>query len=157
MVLLSKIEYEPAIKGFKDISPESILKMLYDVRQEIGKLEPSFADIDLLRVVAIVESGKYEINRNILTKIDLSSAKQIVNTYRNNSEGGCESCSNFSIDIINDNRDMFFYCDIKEHYQRTPQECGHNNGFSPELAKYYETPCASWKPKFSPKLEELIR
>jgi len=139
MTLTSTVKYEPIIKKIKDISPESVLKMVSNVRREIGELDPSFAD------------GR------ITTNLDLSSAKDIINIYRNNSEGGCKSCSDFSSDIINNDRDTFFYCEKKEHYQRTPKVCGYNIGFSPELKKYYETPCNSWKPKFSLRLEELIR
>ena len=157
MTLTSTVKYEPIIKKIKDISPESVLKMVSNVRREIGELDPSFADVDLVRVVAVIEAGKYEINGRITTNLDLSSAKDIINIYRNNSEGGCKSCSDFSSDIINNDRDTFFYCEKKEHYQRTPKVCGYNIGFSPELKKYYETPCNSWKPKFSLRLEELIR
>lgn len=157
MVLLSEVKYETGVKNIKDVSPESVLSMLKDVRIDIGKLDCSFADADLIKVLSIVEAGKYEVNGNVSIHINLSSAKSVINAYREYSEGGCQSCSEFRKNVLNEDLDFFGYCDVKEDSEETPKKCGYGAGFSPLVRKHYQEPCKSWKPHFSPKLEELIR
>ena len=157
MVLVSELKYETRLKILKDISPQGVLEMLRDVRSEIGKLEGSFASVGLKRVLEVVEKGGYKVNGHVLTRIDLSSAKEVVEAYREHSEGGCQSCVSLGGDVINDDMDTFFYCEVREDHERTPKKCGYNTGLSPETEKHYESPCGSWKPRFSPPLEKLLQ
>ena len=161
MVLVSEVKHEIRITDLKDISPESVLSMLHEVRADLEKLDGSFADLDLTRVLAVVEAGKYEINGSVLTRIDLSSAKRVVKAYRENSEGGCKSCVNLGRETI-DAQDATsgWYCRLDDpDYDKNAvgDRLGvRYEGFSPKVTRHYNTPCDSWKPKFSPKLEELI-
>jgi hypothetical protein len=157
----SKLIYRTNIKRFEDISPKSVILMLQDVRVYIGKLETSFAKNDLSEIVAIVESGSYKINGSVSTCVDLSSAKGVINTYREYSEGGCKSCISLGREVI-DAQDATtgWYCKISDpdYDADTPakDQRVRYEGFSPKVKEYYDAPCNSWKPKFSLKLEELI-
>lgn len=161
MPLLSEIKYETKIKELKDISPESVLAMLRDVRTNIEKLESNFAIVDLTRVLQVVESGKYELNGDILTRINLSSAKKVINAYKEHSEGGCQSCVSLGRETI-DAQDATsgWYCQVSDPDCNTNARGNEHRilyeGFSPKVKKHYHAPCDSWKPRFSPKLEVLI-
>ena len=91
MALLLEVKYETSIKDLKDISPDSVLSMLRDVRDNIKNIDGSFAGVDLTRVLTVVEAGTYEVNGSVSTRINLSSAKGVINAYREYSEGGCKS------------------------------------------------------------------
>ena len=156
MALLSKIKHETGIKNFEDISPESVLCMLHEVRVDLGKLDSSFTDVGLARVLEVVKTGEYKINGTISTNIDLSDAKSVIEAYRRYSEGGCQSCVDFERNVLNDDMECFFYCGRKEHYIETPKKCGYGRGHSPEVNKHYENPCEEHRPKFSPIIEKLI-
>lgn len=162
MALTSQITYETRIKGFKDISPESVLSMLHDVRDDIKKLDAGFADADLKRVLAVVETGKYVVNGKVSTHIDLSSAKSVIEAYREHSEGGCQSCKSLGRETIDaQDASSGWYCEVSDpDYNKNAvgDEPGVlYEGFSPKVKKHYHDPCKSWEPTFSQKLEEIIR
>jgi len=157
MPLLSEVKYESGINNFKSISSQKVLSMLKDVRAEIGKLESLFNSTSLKEVLAVIEKGAYKVNGDIQIRVNLSGAKRIIEFYRENSEGGCQSCRAFTRDIFNDDMDSFCYCDVKEDAEQTPKKCGYNAGFSPLIKKYYHTPCEVWNPHFSPTLDELVK
>ncbi len=161
MALLSEVKYETSISDLKDISPDSVLSMLQDVKADIGRVDGSFADVDLTRVLAVVETGKYEINGSVSTRIDLSSAKGVIDAYRTYSEGGCQSCLTLGRETI-DAQDATsgWYCRVSDP-DFDANAIGDRprvkySGFSPKVKKYHDRPCDDWKPRFSPKLEELI-
>ncbi len=162
MTLLSEVKYETSIRELKEISPNSVLSMLRDVQADISRVYPSFVDADLTKVLAVIETGKYEVNgKDISICIDLSSAKSVIHAYRESSEGGCQSCVKLGRETI-DAQDATsgLYC------QESDPDYDANTigdrprvrykGFSPKVRKYYDMPCNDWKPRFSPKLEELI-
>ncbi len=153
MVLVSDVKYETRIK---EISPEAVLSILSDIKVNIGRLESSFAEVDLARVLAVVEEGKYEIKGDISIRIDLSSAKSVINAYRRDSEGGCKSCVGLGRETI-DAQDTTagWYCRVSDSAFNVDRGVCYS-GFSPKVNTYYNKPCDSWKPKMSPKLEELI-
>lgn len=164
MPLLQEVKYERKIDRLGDIPtgdvPKEVLSMLRDVRDSIGKLDGSFANVDLLNVLKIVETGKYEIEGNVSTKIDLSSAKSVINAYREYSEGGCQSCVSFGRETI-DAQDATsgFYCQVSDpDYNENAigdRPGVRYSGSSPKIKKHYKNPCGDWKPRFSPRLEEL--
>lgn len=164
MALLSEVKYETEIKTLKDISSESasesVLSMLRDVRINIGKVDSSFADVDLRRVLEVVEAGKYEINGSISTRIDFSFAKDVIDTYRRYSERGCQSCVSFGRETIDaQDASTGWYCKVSDldYDANTIGKPGVKySGFSPKVEKYYNVPCDDWKPRFSPRLEEFI-
>ena len=162
MVLVSEVKYETKVREFEDISPEAVLSMLRDVRVDIGKLDVLFLDAGLVRVLEVVEAGKYEMNGSVLTRIDLSSANGVVNVYRKYSEGGCQSCVSLGRETVDaqDGRSGW-YCKISDpDYDKKvigdSSRCKYV-GFSPKVSKYHKTPCDSWKPTFSPPLEVLLK
>jgi len=161
MALLSEVKYETDIRGLKDISPESVLSMLQSVKTDIGKLDGSFADVDLTKVLEVVETGKYEVNGSISTCIDLSSAKGVIDAYKRYSEGGCQSCVSLGRETI-DAQDATsgWYCRVSDpDYDANTigdRPGVRYSGFSPKVKKHHNMPCGDWEPRFSPKLEELI-
>ena len=161
MSLISEVKYEINIKKLKDIHPDSVLSMLRDVRVDIGRVDSSFADVDLTKVLAVVEAGKYEINGNVSTRIDLSYAKGVIDAYRRYSEGGCQSCVSLGRETI-DAQDATsgWYCQVfdPDYYVNAISDRSgvRYEGFSPKVRKHHNMPCDDWRPVFSPKLEELI-
>jgi len=161
MTLLSEVKYETGIEGVKDISPESVVSMLRDVRVDIGKVDDSFANVDLSQVLLVIEAEKYKVNGNISTRIDLSSAKGVIDAYRKYSEGGCQSCVSLGREIIDaQDASSGWYCQVSDpDYNAHLMSDRHGvrySGFSPKVNKHYDLPCNDWEPRFSPKLEELI-
>ena len=166
MPLVQEIKYEETTGNWKNRSPEEISKavlfMLYDVRGKIGKLEHSFLGVGLTRVLVAIEAGKYEVNGGISTRIDLSSAKGVINTYREYSEGGCRSCSKLGRETINSqDATSGLYCEVSDPNYNKNARGGKPgvkySGFSPKVNEHYKTPCTNWKPRFSPPLEILIK
>jgi hypothetical protein len=161
MALLSEVKYETSIRGLKGISPDSVLSMLRDVQTDIGRVDSSFADADLTKVLAVVETGKYEVNGSVSTRIDLSSAKDVIDAYKRYSEGGCQSCVSLGRETI-DAQDATsgWYCRVSDpDYDANAigdRPGVRYSGFSPKVKKHHNMPCDNWKPRFSPRLEELI-
>lgn len=166
MPLLSEVKYESGIEDLWDISPakvpEKVLAMLKDIKEEISKLDPFFITLDFGTVLKIVEKGSYKINRNIATKIDLSSAQAIIETYREYSEGGCQSCVKLGQETIDaQDGSSGHYCEVSDP-QYNPNHYGGQlgvtvSGFSRKVHQHYQKPCDDWKPRFTPKLEVLIK
>ncbi|MBS3075350.1 hypothetical protein J4429_02725 [Candidatus Pacearchaeota archaeon] len=162
MALLSEVKYETKIRELKDISPEAVLFMLRDVRADIGRLDDSFLDVNLAKVLITVESGQYEVNGSVSTRINLSSAKDIIDAYRKYSEGGCQSCASLGIETI-DAQDATsgWFCEISDpDYNKNAigdRPRVRYKGFSPKVNKHYQNPCSAWKPRFSLKLDELVK
>jgi hypothetical protein len=161
MTLRSHVIYETKITDFKDISPESVLDMLNDVKRDIGKIDESFSHFSLTDVLKVIEFGSHYINGDIEICIDLSSADGIIKTYRRYSEGGCQSCVNLSREIIDaQDGSSGTYCGLEDpDYDKDSIHLPHvkYEGFSSKVDKYYQNPCESWKPRFSPILEEIIK
>ena len=161
MVLLSEVKYETSIGRLEDLSPESVISMLREVKADIGRLDSSFADSDLARVLAVVEEGKYKVNGNVSTHVDLLSARSVIYTYRKYSEGGCQSCVNLGREVIDaEDASVGLYCKkLDPDYDADAIEGPRvrYEGSSPKIRTHYDKPCgADWKPKFFPKLEVLV-
>jgi hypothetical protein len=157
MPLVSNIIYEPKIEEDEEITPDNVLAMLEEVRGEIGNLDPTFLNSTLFGVIKVLEKEVYKIEGRIPISIDLSKAKEIIDSYRDFSEGGCRSCKSFSKVVLNSDMDTFFFCRLKEDSEKTPRECGYDIGQSPQVKAHYHSPCSSHKPKISIPLSELIR
>jgi hypothetical protein len=162
MSLVSKVKYETSIKKFEDISPDSVLSMLRDVGADIKKLDDSFQHLDLEKVRQTIEKGEYIIKGKVSTIIDLSEAKEIIEQYREDSEGGCQSCQKLGSEVIDAmDADIGYYCEVadpdcKKGWIPEYQSRVTYSGNSPKVKKYYHNPCKDWKPTFSPTLEVLI-
>ena len=165
MHLLQEVKYETKMDRLGDIPaeevPKVVLSMLHEVRDSVGKLDSSFLHAGLARVLKVIEDGKYELNGEVSTRIDLSSAKGVIDAYRKYSEGGCQSCLNLGRETI-DAQDATsgFYCSVSDpdfNKEAIGDQLGvRYEGFSPKISKHYKNPCGDWRPRFSPKLKKLI-
>ena len=160
MALVSMVKFETGIKQLKDVNPVSVKAMLYTIRTEIGRVDPYFADRNLAEVLAVVESGTYQMNGSIAIRIDLSPAKSVIKTYREHSEGGCRSCLSLArrnIPAIDASSGL--YCKVSDPDYDTQGDRlrAHICGLSPKVKRHYESACDAWTPGFSPKLEELVK
>lgn len=161
MALLAEVKYETEIKEYEDISPEAVVSMLHDVQAEIRKLDGDFAYVNLAKVLAVIEEGRYEVNMGVPIRIDLFSAKSVISVYREYSEGGCNSCVSLGREVINaQDAELGYYCQVSDpDYDANTigdrPKCKYSR-FSPKVKQYFNTPCDSWKPRCSPKLEELV-
>lgn len=165
MPLLTEIKYEERTGDWQYLASEKVseevLSMLYDVRKSIGNLENSFTNVSLARVLEVVETGKYEINGKVSTRINLSAAKGVIDAYKKYSEGGCQSCVSLGRETI-DAQDATsgWYCQVSDpdfNENAIGDQLGvRYSGFSPKIKKHYENPCEAWKPRFSPTLDKLV-
>ena len=157
MPLTKNITYQaPNINSFKDISQESVLEMLSDVKRSISELESSFTENDSSKILDIIEEGFYNINgSSVITIIDLSDARGIINGYKQGSEPGCGSCVYKKTHVI-DAQDAITgnYCGISD--PGFSEITGMGEGQTAKIGKHYNSPCGDWKPHFSPTIEKLI-
>lgn len=160
MSLSRKIKLETKIKSIESISDTSVYSMLSEVKRDLTKLYPSFENHTLSYVLRIVESGEYKIEDEdgVTTIVDLSEATRAINTYRRYSEGGCQSCtSQIRLTVDAQDASSFWYCKVHEpNIDELKKEIGYGIGPSPRIKIYNRSPCESWTPRFSPKIEELV-
>jgi len=155
MTLVGEITY---VSMVSDVNSTSVLSMLHDVRKDIGDLDPDFSKKTLPEVVEVIESGQYEVMNGTLTRINLSSARGIVEAYRRGSEGGCMSCKNEQMIVVDaQDRDCFWFCKVHEvDYKTVTKACGYGLGSSPMVKIHDQNPCDQWDPKFSRTLEKVM-
>jgi hypothetical protein len=151
----AKAKHRPTIKGSEYISPSSVLSMLQHLRTLLWKLDVSFTDIDLEKVLAVVEEGECDVStgRDEMEEIrlDLSHTRRIISFYRVWSEGGCRSCIHRGR-----NRTLGHYCQISDPEYNCADSNPGTRGRTLKVEAHYENPCSEWEPKFSPKIEELV-
>lgn len=156
MPLLTDVKYETKISTFEKLTPDSVKKMLVDIRERIGELEPSFQTKSLAEVVKMVEKGKHTIPGKPDIRIDLSQAEGVISSYKRYSEGGCHSCEHMYrefADPMGIDRDSLWYCGVHE----SPDGISYGIGDSPMVKKHNNNPCNDWKPQRSPSLAELLK
>jgi len=157
MGLVSRVDYNTKIKSFKDIFPESVKEMFYDIKLNISKLDESFGKLESKEILKIIEKGEYKINNEQFDiRIDLGNPKAIISTYRNNSEGGCQSCVSrhtYIIDAQDPNLEL--YCGFSKPNYLDLNDL-REKGLTDKIMKHYNTPCEDWKPTFSPTIEKLL-
>jgi hypothetical protein len=157
MVLVSELAYEVSEEVPKELSSERVLGMLEDVKANIGEVSFPLGRMDLAGVLKIVESGTYDSKGDQITlRIDLSAAKNIVENYRRESEGGCYSCVNLTKQVI-DAQDATSgtYCgksDPDFDSKKGVKFCGPSS----KISKYADDGCIYWESKLSPPLEVLL-
>jgi len=143
---IQKIKYNAKIQSLpkevpKEKAPETVLNILKDVRCEIGKISPDFNDLSLTQILGIVTIGEYSINGNMPVHFDLTSAREIMIQYRENSKRWCGSCHNLTTDMSQS------YADFQDY---GPQQIC-SKGFTNSNV------CGSnWRPYCSPPLEQLV-
>lgn len=158
MGLETKIEYKSKIKNFNGISPDSVKEMFYDIKSSISRLDNSFEKLKDKEILKIIEEGKYKIkNEQFDTIIDLSYAEAIISSYRENSEGGCQSCvSNHTYVIDAQDHSSQDYCAVSKPNYLDLYEL-RKAGLTKKIHEHYHSPCSEWKPKFSPTIEKLLK
>ena len=161
MGLVQDIKYESQIKSFDDMTSESVYSMVKDIKDEISGLDSNFNKKTLLEVAQIIESKFYKIPKSFV-KVDLSEPAGVLESYREYSEGGCQSCINLGRETIDaQDASSGWYCRIDDpDYNKNAigdQPGVSYSGFSPKIEKYYKNPCSSWKPRFSQTLEKLFK
>lgn len=159
MTLSSNINYKSKIKKADDINPNSVLGMLEEVRSEISDLDSSFRNKTLKEVLGIIEKGSYRIDGTVKKVIDLSDARGVISAYKENSEGGCQSCVSLGSETLcAEDGECGHYCKVSDpDYDKEARGVGVKySGFSPKIKEHYENPCKDWKPKFPQTLEVLL-
>lgn len=163
MVLLNTVTYRARIKNPEELTSESVVALLKDVREDIQILDKTFGEKTLAEVLKIVEAGEYTVDRRggrPLTQINLEDAHRLINAYRYWSDRrGCNSCIQKARDNSDacEPSDSFFYCIVHEpNVAKTKRECGYNAGFSPYVKKHMDSPCGFWKSKLFPPIEVLV-
>lgn len=139
---------------------EKIINLLKDVRASVALLKPALAKQRLDAILEVVEKGEWHIQKIFDSKdpwveinynIDLYQAKQIIDSYRHNSEGGCKSCKKIASYMPLQDEHVT-YCSLYE--EATVVSCGD----SPRIAKFYEKGCGiDRRPKIKRKLEEVLK
>jgi len=148
-----KLTYESSVDRIN--GPEDILILLDDVRTSILQINPNFKG-DLKNIVKIVGTGIYEVNGEISKELDLSSARGLIEYFREHSEGGCQSCISLGRQTIDaQDASSGFYCQISD-----PDYDGKKGvkyaGFSPKVSRHYKNPCEVHNPFFSTTLDKLL-
>lgn len=131
-----------------------VLKLLNDIRSELVKIEETWGEFGLHKILQFIEKGKLIvpfIGENYDFEVDLSPAQEFIENYRFNSEGGCKSRKNVGgyNPFPGETR---FFCGL---YEKETGEYS-ENGFSQRTAEYFETGCEEKEVKFRP-LEEVLK
>lgn len=158
-MLVSFVMFEPGFELSRKTNSAEVRVMVGMIKRDIGTLEPSFKSKTLQEVAEIAERGAYTIKGKRTTQVDLTEAEGILSGYRNGSEGGCKSCQHMmSYEVDAGDNSWFMYCIPHEKsYDAASRACKYGIGHSEEVTKHFNTPCADWKPLFSPPLAELLK
>ncbi|MDP1695344.1 MAG: hypothetical protein Q8L29_00320 [archaeon] len=164
MGLVQDIKYETLIGRGKSekINVENVLKMLKELRNDVGSLQSSFANKNLREVLEVIEKGSYIVEGAITTRVDLREPRAVIEIYKRLSEGGCRSCINLGEEVIDaQDATIGWYCEVSDpDYNKDARgdECGcRYSGSSPKVRKYQNNPCGDWKPKFVKTLDEILK
>jgi len=144
---------------------ERIIGLLKDVRDSVALLRPDLKNQRLDIVLEVIEEGKWilqektdKMNSNIELnyEVDLTIARDIVNNYRNGSEGGCKSCSLRRVYTPMEG-ERFTYCSKHENEDFAINNWNINNSQSPTIKEFYEKGCDEKEIVFARKLEEILQ
>lgn len=165
MVLVQELTYKSHIKELTKRKTPDIIGLLKDVKETFSKLDPKFKKKSLRDILKLIEKGsdnecKIRIKGKIPYEVDISEAAQVIEFYREHSEGGCKSCVSLRQETI-DAQDATsgWYCQVSDpDYDANVigRPGVRYSGFSPKVNKHYENPCEDWAPHFQKRLEELI-
>jgi hypothetical protein len=154
MTIVTTSTYEPSERVTVD--GKGIVSLLKDVGADIiefGKLK----HLPVEQILLLIEQGKFETPSHyfqgkgtLLKRLDLSAAKAIVDTYKRNSEGGCQSCV-YRKPVSDEGGE---YCDI---YEILKNQDVRNMGKSPCLNQYWEKGCKNKLAPLLPLTEVLAK
>ncbi len=138
---------------------ERIIGLLKDVRLNLSLLDKDFKGKSLKEVLELVEKDEIRIKHKsdeenpqaeIIYRIDLSNANQRITQYRNDSEGGCKSCTQFG-HYMPFSDEHVFYCKLYENIDAI------HIGDSPRITKFQKEGCDEKKVKIPVKLDDVIK
>lgn len=161
MPLEQNFVYTPweGIKFIQDGEEGRILGLLKDVRANLSILKPNFSNQNLKEILVLVEGkelilqarpNEKEPHAEINYRIDLSNAKQRIDQYRRDSEGGCQSCKRLRHFMPLQDEHVYF-CNKYENNDVT------DSGHSPRLERFYKTGCDEKEFIIGRKLEEVLK
>ena len=163
MVLTTVVKYKQSIVTDREtLTPNKVLLVLQDVRRVIGELQPAFRSKTLKEVLETIPKKRSEplvIEGDNLMGVDLSAAQAILDAYREDSEGGCQSCRKLGRNTDAKNATPGWYCKVSD-----PEKVDatgdlsrvHYAGFSKKVRNHYGTPCENREPKFPKTLVRLV-
>jgi len=149
MVIKNELIYKPSIKVLE--KEEDVITLIREVNSDLSKLGYCNLLISLKKVLKTIESGKYEFQRedSIVDSVDLSKAKNLIETYKRFSEGGCQSCKKMSHYMPFPDEHVN-YCSKFENKEIV------ESGFSPRINQFYKTGCEVKEPIFKKSLDKLL-
>jgi hypothetical protein len=165
MVLEQPIKYKVCDGVRYTQNPETkILNLLRDIRRSVAILKPLISNHRLDNILEFVERGEWIIEAKVNTKeplvvlnynIDLSEAKNLVLQYRQNSEGGCQSCEHLKNHTPLPG-ERIKYCNEYEDEKLASENWTINTSESPRISKFYKIGCDVKVPILKRKLEEVL-
>ena len=169
MPLSEKYTYKISKRIKKINNPEKqIMPLLEDVRGNVSLLRSDISNQRLDIVLKVIEKGEWILqNLNAPNKeafdpvkevelnyqIDLSEAQSLIQDYRRNSEGGCESCTNLKKHyIVNE---TYRFCKINED-EGSVKDLP-DSRMSPTVEKYSKKGCNDIDRFFSKTIEQILK
>lgn len=151
------MRYEPEVKEIE--KEEDIVKLVREVKRNLGSVDCRFNDASLLDVVSVIDRGSYNhilrlLDSVVRNEIDLSVPQRMISNYRNLSGDGCRSCESYGSARISEDEGCEFCRRYEPGFPRT-REAG-LFGMSERIKKYSEKGCSDMKPVFR-KLEEVLK
>jgi len=152
MSSIIKVDYLPL---FEEIKGEGdLLNLLNDVQRELNSLS-RLKSSKLSYVLEFIEKGVFDNNLmvgrgNVKYLVDLSSAKRLIESYREKSEKGCQSCVERG--EVHKNLEKYFYCKLTEN----ERDIDYKEGRSPKIERYSEKGCGNRIPFFRP-IDEVLK
>ena len=154
MTLVSDITY---LAPFGEIKEEKqIIALLEDVKNDLVGVDNSNKDLfDFKKLLNVIDGTKYEvIKESIRQVVDLSKAKHLIDSYRRQSEGGCQSCKEHG-HFMPYQDEHIFYCKLYEQEKLDNNELDFEN--SPRISKFSEKGCKDKKPVFTKTIEQILK
>lgn len=151
MTLISPVKYIPP---FEEIKKEGdlviLLKNVFEELDDLQRLPSS----KLSYTLKLIDKENYD--NNLMTGrgrvryvVDLSRAKNLIDSYREKSERGCMSC--VEREVIHEDCEKYSYCKLTEFKESIDSV----NGCSPRIKKYKEKGCDKIETFFRPIKEVL--
>lgn len=153
---IQKETYQPPISEIKNESEVQLLMedIQGDLINLIQETRGGIMDLRISHLLKVVEEeGIYSITTGRIKRtLDFSAARDLIQQYRKDSEGGCESCQNLK-SIKPHPDETYLHCG----YNETEKDVDENTGRSPMIGKNYQTGCGNVNRRFSKTIEQLLR
>ena len=147
-------------------SEEQVLHLLRNIKSNVALLNKDVSLLNLQDILSIVERGEFillktrsvgnnlerdtEKEVKIDYNIDLYQAENLVRQYRQNSEGGCQSCEHIK-SYMPCQDEHVTYCSLYEKHDLV------DSGSSPRITQFSKIGCGDKKSILKRKLEEVLK